>query len=145
MESKAKYTNISFKCISCVIVPQSGNGLWVSNCNGWQTSHICRRATVENVEKFINKVSFHNLSTPVPVSNRIFCFVLHFSFSLHQNKSIGILTIFRFADLANDTGKTFSSNYPKLKIVSHVTFSFILNNFFTVLFTLWRISRYRQQ
>ena len=54
-----------------MIVPQSGKGLWVSNCNGWQTSHICRRGTVENVEKFINKVSFHNLSTPVPVSNRI--------------------------------------------------------------------------
>ena len=37
--------------------------------------HICRRGTVENVEKFISQVSFHNLSTPVPVSNRIFCFV----------------------------------------------------------------------
>ena len=90
-----KYTNISFKCTSCMIVPQSGKGLWVSNCNGWQTSHICRRGTIENVEKFISQVSFHNLSTPVPVSNRIFCFVLHFLFSLHQNKSIGFLTIFR--------------------------------------------------
>ena len=26
-----KYTNISFKCISCMTVPRSGNGLWVSN------------------------------------------------------------------------------------------------------------------
>ena len=81
-------------------------GLWVSNCNGWQASHICRLGNVENVEKFISQFAFHNLSTPVPVSNRIFCFVLHFSFSLHQNKSIGVLTIFRFADLAKDTGKT---------------------------------------
>ena len=40
------------------------------------------------------------------MSNRIFCFVSHFSFSLHQNKSIGFLTIFRFADLAKDTEKT---------------------------------------
>ena len=76
--------------------------------------HICRRRTVENVEKFISHVSFHNLSTPVPMSNRIFCFVLHFLFSLHQNKSIGFLTIFRFADLEKDTGKTFSSNYAEL-------------------------------
>ena len=95
-----KYTNISFKCISCMIVPRSGNGLWVSNCNGWQTSHICRRGTVENVEKFISQFSFQNLSAPVPVSNRIFCFsfcfcfVLHFS--VHQNKSIGFLTISPF-------------------------------------------------
>ena len=80
----------------------------MSNCNG------CRRGTVENVEKFISQFSFHNLSTPVPMSNRIFCFVLHFSFSLHQNKSIGFLTIFRFADLAKDTEKTFSSNYMEL-------------------------------
>ena len=95
-----KYTNISFKCISCMIVPRSGNGLWVNNCNGWQASHICRRGTVDNVEKFISQFSFQNLSTPVPMSNRIFCFVLHFSFSLHKNKSICFLTIFRFADLA---------------------------------------------
>ena len=38
------------------------------------------RGTVENVEKFISLFSFHNLSTPVPVSKRIFCFVLHFHF-----------------------------------------------------------------
>ena len=66
-----KYTNILFKCISCMIVPRSGNGLWVSNCNGWQTSHICRRETFENVEKFISQFSFPNLSTTVPMSNRI--------------------------------------------------------------------------
>ena len=86
----------------------------MSNSNGRQASHICRLGNVENVEKFISQFAFHNLSTPVPVSNRIFCFVLHFSFSLHQNKSIGFLTTFRFADLAKDKEKTFSSNYMEL-------------------------------
>ena len=53
-----KCTNISFKCISCMIVPQSGNGLWVTNFNGWQTSHICRRGTGRTLRSLLTRSRF---------------------------------------------------------------------------------------
>ena len=81
-----------------MIVPRSGNGLWVSNCNGWQTSHICRRGTFENVEKFIGQVSFyisHFLCTKISPLVSLPYFVLQTSQKTLERLSVQTIRSFK--------------------------------------------------